>query len=324
MGKSLGLVNYSDDEDQSSTSSDEDNQQQQDHQQKQPQPHATQPQSHPSTVIQPQLRSNPQPIQQQRTKYQEDQGTKLQGSSAPTQGSTVPVERIKPLPYSPLVFAGDRSTQLKTILTRKSLPGVENWGIPPEPQSECDADRLEKIKHFLSLRQSGQRLNDHLQRNKAFRNPRIYAKLVEFVDLNETGSNFSAKDFDPTAFPASSYIDGILETQKRLADEKAQLQAQGRSQLSFVSSSSNKPPPTTPSLDTNAKFAAAMANAAKIANKIAKPMPQQQQQQPTSSTTTATASSISLSSHDHNDHSSNKRSSHRQWDRRDDKRRHRH
>jgi hypothetical protein len=127
-------------------------------------------------------------------------------------------------------------------------------------------------------------LNDHLQRNKAFRNPKIYAKLVEFVDLNETGSNFSPDQFDPTAFPTSSYIDGILETQQRLAEEKAQ----GRSQIAFTASST--------------KFATAMANAAKIANKIAKPTPP-----PLS------------------DNSTGKRSSGSQkWDRQDDQKRHHH
>jgi hypothetical protein len=135
-------------------------------------------------------------------------------------------------------------------------------------------------------------LNDHLQRNKAFRNPRIYAKLVEFVDLNETGSNFSPDEFDPTAFPPSSYIDGILETQQKLAEEKAQQRQQGRSQIAFTA-----PPPP---VDASAKFAAAMANAAKIANKIAKPTPP-----------------------DH--HNTGKRSSgNRKWDQHDDDRKRHH
>ncbi|KAI8086526.1 HCNGP-like protein-domain-containing protein, partial [Halteromyces radiatus] len=163
----------------------------------------------------------------------------------------------------PTILASDRSTRLKTILTPAPIPGIDNWGIPSEPDDKVDPDRLEKIQHFLSLRQSGHRLNDHLQRNKAFRNPRIYAKLVEFVDLDETGSNFPPDQFDPKGFPASSYIDGILETQRRLAEEKAQQQQQqGRSQIAFVPSK----PSTT--VDTSAKLAAAMANAAKIANKI--------------------------------------------------------
>lgn len=33
--------------------------------------------------------------------------------------------------------------------------------------------------------------------NKAFRNPHIYAKLVEFVSVDETGSNFPKDLWDP-------------------------------------------------------------------------------------------------------------------------------
>jgi hypothetical protein len=34
---------------------------------------------------------------------------------------------------------------------------------------------------------------------KAFRNPRIYAKLVEFVDVDETGSNWDKEIWDSKA-----------------------------------------------------------------------------------------------------------------------------
>ena len=34
-------------------------------------------------------------------------------------------------------------------------------------------------------------------RSKAFRNPHIYAKLVEFVDINETANNFPKDTWDP-------------------------------------------------------------------------------------------------------------------------------
>ncbi|KAI8150384.1 HCNGP-like protein-domain-containing protein [Fennellomyces sp. T-0311] len=155
--------------------------------------------------------------------------------------------------------------QRKLLLKPKPIPGVDNWGIPPEPETPCDPERLEKIVHFLQLRASGHKLNEHLQRNKAFRNPRIYAKLVEFIDLDETGSNFDKSQFDPQ-FPKEAYIDGILEQQRKYAEEKA-LAQQNRTNISFV-------PPQQQ--EQSAAMAAAMANVAKVASRIT-----QQQKRPT-------------------------------------------
>jgi hypothetical protein len=115
----------------------------------------------------------------------------------------------------------------------------------------------------LSLRASGHRLNDHLQHNKAFRNPRIYTKLVEFAEVDEIGSNFDKKDFDPHGFPKEMYIDGILETQKKLAEEKA-AQQQNRTSVNFV-------PQQELSQEQSTAMAQAMATAAKVASRIAKP-----------------------------------------------------
>lgn len=61
-----------------------------------------------------------------------------------------------------MALATDRSTRLNTILRPQPIPGVENWGVPPEPQTECDPDRLVSnlavlISHALTLSPSGRR-----------------------------------------------------------------------------------------------------------------------------------------------------------------------
>ncbi|CAO3626241.1 unnamed protein product [Cunninghamella blakesleeana] len=245
----------------------------------------------------------------------------------------------------------DCSSLLKDLLIPKPIDGIYNWGILPEPNTECDSEQQEKIEHFLSLRKSGHSLNEHLQKNKSFRNPRIYAKLVEFVDIDELGSNFPKDQFDPKGFPSSSYIDGILDIQHQLAEEKAQA-AKGRTQLAFVPSSSTTSSTSTPtssstpplskqsmntsspslsSTDKASKLAAAMANAAKIASRIVKPT--HPSPQSTINKTSSSTSSTSISQHTNNNNSSisstsssssshTKRSSHNKWDRSDEKRRH--
>lgn len=47
----------------------------------------------------------------------------------------------------------------------------------------------EKINTFLDLKQKGIFFNERLLESRAFKNPNIYRKLVEFIGLNERGSN---------------------------------------------------------------------------------------------------------------------------------------
>lgn len=67
----------------------------------------------------------------------------------------------------------------------------------PRPQA--------KLANFHALRLSrGLHFNDSLHASKAFRNPRIYAKLVEFVDVDETGTNWARGVWDPKGLPADA------------------------------------------------------------------------------------------------------------------------
>ena len=54
-----------------------------------------------------------------------------------------------------------------------------------------------KIRQFRSLKAQGKHFNDNLMANKAFRNPHIYQKLVEFVGIDEKGTEFPRAIWDP-------------------------------------------------------------------------------------------------------------------------------
>ncbi|CAG8597093.1 11371_t:CDS:2, partial [Racocetra fulgida] len=113
---------------------------------------------------------------------------------------------------------------MRQLLTPKPIEGRENWGIPPEPESECDPILQEKIDHFHSLSKKGVHFNENLLKNKAFRNPHIYNKLVEFVELDEIGSNFDREIFDPYGFPSEAFADQLA--QKKILEERAAAQQQ--------------------------------------------------------------------------------------------------
>jgi hypothetical protein len=51
--------------------------------------------------------------------------------------------------------------------------------------------------------------NDRLLGSQAFRNPHLYAKLVEFFGLDEFGSNLPKDIYDPHGFPATGYAEAI-------------------------------------------------------------------------------------------------------------------
>jgi hypothetical protein len=66
-----------------------------------------------------------------------------------------------------------------------------------------------KVAQFTELKRQGRHFNDTLMRNKAFRNPHIYSKLVEFVDIEETGTNFPKSIWDPFAVEQDWYAENI-------------------------------------------------------------------------------------------------------------------
>ena len=55
----------------------------------------------------------------------------------------------------------------------------------------------------------GLHFNDSLFASKAFRNPRIYTKLVEFVEVDEIGTNWSKHVWDPKGLPAGANAKSI-------------------------------------------------------------------------------------------------------------------
>ncbi|GJJ78090.1 hypothetical protein EMPS_10449 [Entomortierella parvispora] len=129
-----------------------------------------------------------------------------------------------------------RSSLMRSLLRPRPISGVENFGIPPEPEGEVDPDVQAKIEGFQKVKeQRGIHFNQSLMKNKNFRNPHIYTSLVEFVALNEFGTNFEKSEFfDFEGYGPESYATGLAEAQKLAAERLAQQQSFARSHLQFV------------------------------------------------------------------------------------------
>ena len=79
--------------------------------------------------------------------------------------------------------------------------------------------------------------------NRSFRNPHLYAKLVEFVDVNESGTNFPKDLWDPWDVEDEWFADKIGEKSFTLSRKDAySLSAAERqkAEAEQVSSSSTK------------------------------------------------------------------------------------
>lgn len=76
---------------------------------------------------------------------------------------------------------------------RTLVDGVDaEWGLGLEKATTGVDEALQaKLAHFHTLKaQQGTHFNQSLARNRSFRNPHIYAKLVEWVEVDETGSAY--------------------------------------------------------------------------------------------------------------------------------------
>mgnify|MGYP001584583176 CR=1 FL=1 len=90
------------------------------------------------------------------------------------------------------------------MVTGPCNPSVEVRLSPPFLScADCGAQAKLANFHHLALTR-GLHFNDSLSASKAFRNPRIYTKLVEFVKVDETGTNWDPRVWNPKALPADA------------------------------------------------------------------------------------------------------------------------
>ncbi|KAJ7192970.1 HCNGP-like protein-domain-containing protein [Mycena pura] len=135
----------------------------------------------------------------------------------------------------------DELTRIRALLEPSPIPGVDDWGIPPASTEPCNPTIQAKLSQFHALKSGDppKHFNDSLMGSRAFRNPHLYAKLVEFVDVDERTTNFPPELWDPGAVDAAWYADALAEVQKSRSEQQSATQAAGkRSQIQFTSASS--------------------------------------------------------------------------------------
>ncbi|KAH9917687.1 HCNGP-like protein-domain-containing protein [Epithele typhae] len=134
-------------------------------------------------------------------------------------------------------------TRIRQLLCPPPIPGMQDWGIPSEPDEPCDEGIRTKIATFLALKrdpESPRHFNDSLMSNRNFRNPHLYAKLVEFVDVDERTTNFPTDLWDPLDIKEDWFADRIAEAQKARSEATSTAQRSAkRTKIDFTGSSSS-------------------------------------------------------------------------------------
>ena len=106
--------------------------------------------------------------------------------------------------------ASEYSSQL---LRRMSCSGAElqELQLPPPPPGQPDARTIHKVRGALhKMQHHGLDANENIKQKKSFRNPSIYQKLIDFLDIDEGGSNFPKDVFDPKRFREDKKNDYIV------------------------------------------------------------------------------------------------------------------
>lgn len=100
-----------------------------------------------------------------------------------------------------------------------SIVEVDAWTdggkLPPDPNGLCSPRIQESVnKAWLKKKEYGYDMNAVIQRKKAFRNPSIYEKLIQFCEIDEHGTNFPKDLYDGHLFGKESYYDELAKVQK--------------------------------------------------------------------------------------------------------------
>lgn len=124
-----------------------------------------------------------------------------------------------------------------SLVKISSIPAIKMPQLPPEPVGRCSNKLQEEIRKLLEKKhEENIDLNTSIQNRKDFRNPSIYKKLVSYLNLDETGSNYPKSLFDPSSFTEESFYENLSKVQKEAYEKKEKERAkQARTHVEFVS-----------------------------------------------------------------------------------------
>jgi len=185
-------------------------------------------------VIRRPVHSKPHP----RSRLPEDAEPPLAAQAEASSSSSPSDDRSTDPPSNEL-------SKIRDLLRPPPNPGVPDWGIPAASTEPCDPAIEAKLAQFHTLKRDPDQpkhFNDSLMSNRSFRNPHLYAKLVEFVDVDERATNFPKEIWDPHDVREDWFADKIAAQQKARSEQQESAQSSNkRARIEFASSTTSVP-----------------------------------------------------------------------------------
>lgn len=94
--------------------------------------------------------------------------------------------------------------------------------IPPEPTGSADPAVTAKFKRFLQLKSKGIHFNEDLASKSSFKNPSLFANLLERTGLSaeaQYASTLPKTVFDPDSLPSWAFKEELLRSHQAYAAE---------------------------------------------------------------------------------------------------------
>ncbi|KAL1523206.1 hypothetical protein AB1Y20_018158 [Prymnesium parvum] len=98
--------------------------------------------------------------------------------------------------------------------------------IPDSPPGSVDDKLLSKFLQLVEKTKAGYSVNEHIRNAKAFRNPDILEKLVNFFEVREFGTNYPASLYDPSELTKEEHYDRLEEARRKWEERQARKQGE--------------------------------------------------------------------------------------------------
>lgn len=184
---------------------------------------------------------------------EDDNDTPNKGSLAATKPAVVNLglfDGTNVLSSSEVAADSPRSLDAESSPRTDSMTGSgdKTVQLPPEPPGRCSKTLQEKIARMMEKKRTQHmNLNEYVQRKKEFRNPSIYDKLVNFIGIDEHGTNFPKELYDPSIWGPESYYEALSKAQKDYNTQKEREKLK-KTHVEFVSGTKKPVPSSAPNV----------------------------------------------------------------------------